>query len=370
MTAPVARGPGVRHRQGRRRSTALYSARSTCSRCPAAGSPTGCWAAAGRCSYGGVIIMAGHICLAVPVARHVLPRPGPDRRRHRAAQAECQRAGGQALRAGRRAPGRGLSRSTTWGSNRRIHRAADHRLAGAERQASGAARVVGISARELLALGIRRGGGGHVLRAGAVSRWAASICRRTGCVPSGRATRRRPPGVERQVRLAGSATVAVIVLVASCWWRTGAVTPRPRGDLTQLQVGADRRDGGVLRLAAAESAGGPRRSGSGWWSSPCCSWRRRCSGWRTSRPARPSTCSPSATPTTSIFGHAFPASWYQSLPPLFVIAFAAGVRLALAAAGTREPVEHRQVPDRAVAARAGVRDHDRRRVRGGDGGAG
>ena len=56
-----------------------------------------------------------------------------------------------------------------------------------------------------------------------------------------------------------------------------------------------------------------------------------------------------------ILGHGFPASWYQSLPPLFIIMLCAGVRSRVGPAGPSESLEPGQIHPRLVPAGTGVR---------------
>ena len=107
--------------------------------------------------------------------------------------------------------------------------------------------------------------------------------------------------LDRQIRVGGLVVGAAIVLLV-------VLPGHRRADASTRKRSRARSSGCSSRSRSGSSPGcsragnGRRRSGSGWWSSPCCSWRRRSSGWRTSRRARRSTCSPSAAPTTSCWG--------------------------------------------------------------------
>ena len=75
---------------------------------------------------GGVIIMMRPHLPRDAVDHHVLSGPRADLGRHRAAQAQHERAGRHALRARRRATGRGVLDLLHGHQHRRVHRAADH----------------------------------------------------------------------------------------------------------------------------------------------------------------------------------------------------------------------------------------------------
>ena len=197
----------------------------------------------------------------------------------------------------------------------------------------------------LLALGLRRGGGGHVLRPDPVlARREAPLARR-GFGPSGRATpwprpestarcgwwassrgragrghraRGRPASCRSTPDAIASNFKWVLlgITVAFFAWLflSGEWTPDERKRLvviTVLFVAASvfwmayEQAGSTLNLFAQRSV------------------------------------------DNSVLGHAFPASWYQSLPPLFIILFAPVFAVIWLRLGTPEPLEPRQVHHRA-----------------------
>ena len=91
--------------------------------------------------------------------------------------------------------------------------------------------------------------------------------------------------------------------------------------------------------------------------------RRRCSGPSSSRRARRSTCSPTATPTTRSLGWEFPSTWLQSLNSLFIITLAPVFAWLWVWLGRRAPraLEPGQVRVRPGAGRRRLRRARRRR---------
>ena len=263
------------------------------------GWPTGCSACGGPCSIGGVVIMVGHICLAIPV----------DRRRSTSAWLVI-------------AIGTGLLKPNISAMVGELYAPEDERrdagfsiyymginigafiaplimrLAGAERAIQAAcSRRWASRRRRSWHWGFGAGGGGHVLRARCSTPWAGSICRPMASVPCGRAIRSR------------------------------AASVRPAGATGRTHRGRSLALGAALvaeRGRGARSAEATRGTSSGccsaspWRSSPGCflagEWTPRgaeatrrdlvlfvaaaCSGWPSSRPGRRSTCSPSAARTT------------------------------------------------------------------------
>ena len=212
------------------------------------------------------------------------------------------------------------------------------RLAGTEHRLPGRARLDGLLTRELLALGIRRGRGGHVLRSGAVPHGRQASA---GGRPPSRTAER--PGGSRPRGAPGSTgglgTVAVIVLGALLV-ATGAVTLDPEAisrSFKWVLIGVTVGFFAWLLLAPggpgrAQATGGRRRAVRG--------RDGVLGGLRAGRldpqPVR------RANTANVIFGKPFPASWYQSLPPLFVIIFApvfAGIWLRLGARNPSSPVK-------------------------------
>ena len=200
--------------------------------------------------FGGIVIMCGHVCLAVPSLDVVLPRPRARRRRHGAPEAEHQRDGRAALRARRHAARRGLLASTTWAStSARSSRPS---------RAGGSAQSPRLPRASLRAAGHRA----RARRGTSASRWPPSACSSAWCStsqaarhlgrrgllpPSGRPTRGAPRGscAARRARRASLAAFAGLVGLAA----TGAVSADRRGVARRVRLAAARDGRRALRLA-------------------------------------------------------------------------------------------------------------------------
>ena len=106
----------------------------------------------------------------------------------------------------------------------------------------------------------------------------------------------------------------------------------------------------------------PRRAPAPVRRSASSSWRRRSSGRRSSRRGRRSTCSPTATRRTSLFGWEFPSSWFQSVNAIFIIAFAPVFAWLWLRLGPREPSSPIKFSLGLIARRRRLRRDDARRA--------
>ena len=222
------------------------------------------------------------------------------------------------------------------------------------------ARLGGHRAGDLLALGLRRGGGGHVLRPGAVHAWREAPLARRARARSGRAIPWPRPRWTARSGWWVSSRLGVRRGRPSCWWPAGSWRSIRKRSRRQLQVGAD----GASR----------------WGSSPGCfssgEWTREerkrlvviavlfvaaVVFWMAYEQAG-STLNLFAERSTNnaVLGHSFPASLVPVAAAALHHPVRAGLRGDLAPAGQPEPVQSRpSSPSRLVLLGSASRD-DRR----------
>ena len=355
MTAPVAAGGlRLRHGEGRADLRAL-----TCAGVPA--SLPGGWVAdrllgLRRAVFiGGVLIMVGAHLPGGPVARDVLPGPGPDRRRHGSAQAQHRGIVGQLYR--QDDPRRDAGYSIFYmGINTGAFVAPLVTGWLAQSEAfRGFLGHMGIHPESTWHWGFGAAAVGMFLGLVQYALGGKYLARRRGSGPSP-ADPAAAAKAERQVRTVGMVTVAVLLVGGLLMGPAcSGSTPRPS---RSIQVGADRGDGRVFRLAVPRRRVEPEE-------------RKRlllitvlfvasCIFWMAYEQAG-STLNLFAERNTdnTVLGHAFPASWYQALTPMFIILFAPVFAVLWTRLGRRIPQPH-QVRDRALLAGPRLRRDDRR----------
>ena len=237
---------------------------------------------------GGIIIALGHVSLTFHSLGLLLPGAVPDRHRHRFPQAQHQRHGRRPLHPRGRAARRRLLDVLHGDQHRRLLLAAGRRLPGAERPVPRLPRQPRHQPREQLALGVRRRGGGDGARPRPVrprrppprQRGAAAGGHRSGGPCQGPA---QPADRDRRLRGPGRRRVPA------------AAVDLGRHPLRRLLAAGD--PDRLLRLPVQPARGSPKSASTCWRS-----WRSSsspaCSGPPSSRGARRSTCSPSASRAT------------------------------------------------------------------------